>query len=96
VIGGEVIDIEVDCQVHDVRKITQVRQVHMKGGGGTDMGVGINHAAKIKPRLDLCVVLTDGFTPWPETKPPFKCIVVLTQESQKDSVPEWAKTIVVN
>lgn len=93
---GEIIDIEVDCKVQDVKKISNVRQIHMKGGGGTDMGVGIEHAATLKPRLDLCVVLTDGETPWPSHKPPFKVIVVLTRENTRNKVPSWAKCIVVN
>jgi predicted metal-dependent peptidase len=94
--GGTVVDIEVDCQVHAVKEIKKVREIKLQGGGGTDMGVGIDHAATLKPALDICVVITDGYTPWPSTQPPFKCIVVLTQEGTQKDVPSWAKTIVVN
>lgn len=94
-LGGEVIDIEVDCQVHAVKKVKSVREVNMQGGGGTDMGIGIDHAATLRPKLDLCVVLTDGETPWPSQQPPFKCIVVLTRARCKDQVPSWAKAIVI-
>jgi predicted metal-dependent peptidase len=93
--GTEVIDIEVDCAVHATKKIKSVRDVKLQGGGGTDMGVGLDHAATIKPRLDLVVVLTDGYTPWPSSPPPFKTIVVLTQATTKGDVPQWAKCIVI-
>lgn len=94
-LGGEVIDIEVDCAVHGVKKVRSVKEVKIQGGGGTDMGVGIDHAATLKPKLDLVVVLTDGYTPWPSNPPPFKCIVVLTQGQAKNQVPGWAKVIVI-
>jgi hypothetical protein len=43
----------------------------------------------------VCIVITDGYTPWPSQPPPFKCIVLLTQEATQKDVPSWAKTIVV-
>jgi len=95
-IGGEVIDIEVDCAVHAVKKIKNVKEIKLLGGGGTDMGVGIDHACGLKPRLDLIVVLTDGETPWPVEAPPVKVIVVLTRHGAEGQVPAWAKTILIN
>jgi predicted metal-dependent peptidase len=94
-LGASIIDIEVDCAVHATKKVSSVREIKLVGGGGTDMGVGINHAAGLRPKLDLCVVITDGYTPWPSTPPPFKTIVILTQGSAKESVPSWAKVIVI-
>lgn len=94
--GGEIVDIEVDCQVHAVKTVRKLKDVKLRGGGGTDMGVGINHAAGLKPRLDIVIVITDGETPWPSNPPPFKCIVVLTRKGGEQQVPKWAKTILVN
>lgn len=94
--GGEIVDIEVDCQVHAVKAIRDVKQVKIMGGGGTDMGVGILHACGLKPRLDIIIVITDGETPWPKSPPPTKVVVVLTREASKEHVPSWAKVIVVN
>lgn len=93
--GGEVIDIEVDCQVHAVKKVKSLRDVKMQGGGGTDMGIGIEHAATLRPGLDLVIVMTDGETPWPSVQPPFKTIVMLTRKGSEGQVPSWAKVILV-
>jgi predicted metal-dependent peptidase len=56
--------IDCDCAIHQVRPLRQWRDLFKsKGGGGTDMRVGIEHAQKIKS--DLILVLTDGETPLP-------------------------------
>ena len=41
----------------------------LKGGGGTDMPAGIEAAKRLKPPPDAILVLTDGYTPFPD-KPP--------------------------
>jgi len=92
--GFGVTFIDVDCAVGSKKRISSIKQVNLSGGGGTDMGIGIQAAIDTKPRVDVCIVLTDGDTPWPSVPPPFKTIVVLTS-GQRD-VPEWAKAIVVN
>jgi predicted metal-dependent peptidase len=94
--GGEIIDIEVDCAVHGVRKVKNVRDIKVQGGGGTDMGVGLQHAETLRPRLDVCIVLTDGETPWPKHPLSFKTIVVLTRSGSEANVPSWCKTILIN
>lgn len=88
--------ISVDCQASKMRKANRVNQVKLEGGGGTDMGIGIAACQEAKPRIDICVVLTDGYTPWPRQTPPFKIIVVLTQKGAEGQVPPWAKAIIVN
>jgi hypothetical protein len=70
----------------------QARKVQLLGGGGTDMGVGLAKATELRPRPDLIVVLTDGFTPWPNEAPKgIRVIVGLMDPS--GSVPPWAKAI---
>src|SRR5690349_7344630 len=64
--GFGVTYIDVDCSVGGKKRITSVKQVSLSGGGGTDMGVGLAAAEEAKPRVDICIVLTDGFTPWPD------------------------------
>jgi len=94
--GFGVVTISVDCAIGTKQRVNSASRISLSGGGGTDMGVGLAEAEKTKPRIDVAIVLTDGYTPWPSLAPPFKTIVVLTQEGAKDSVPSWAKTLMVN
>lgn len=47
-----------------------------RGGGGTDMCVPLAHAEQYEPQV--VVLVTDGYTPWPQVEPPFPLIVVCT------------------
>jgi len=47
-----------------------------KGGGGTDMRVPLKDAEEYDP--PVVVLITDGYTPWPDSEPPFPLIVVCT------------------
>lgn len=84
--------LSVDSAVHTCQKVYKAEQVKLAGGGGTNMGAGIKRIEKLKPRPQVCVVITDGYTPWPDNKPAgMKVIVVLTDSS--GSSPDWAKTV---
>jgi predicted metal-dependent peptidase len=83
--------MSVDAAVHTAQKVFSVRQVKVVGGGGTDMREGLR--AMAEKRLGVVVVLTDGYTPWPETKPPFDVIIGLI--GGRVDTPHWAKTVVV-
>lgn len=60
---------------------------HPKGGGGTDMRVPLRHAERYDPVV--AVLITDGYTPWPDAEPPFPLIVLSTT----DQVGPVGKTI---
>ena len=83
--------LAVDQTVQFCRQIFRPEQVQLIGGGGTDMGVGLEAAARLKPSPQLGIVITDGYTSWP-ARPPrgMKVIVVLIGEGK---APSWAKTI---
>ena len=76
------------------QRVFSASKVTLKGGGGTDMRVGIGDAEKLKP--SAIVVVTDGYTPWPETKgtiPVFAVIVPNTgtgmNVAEDRGIPEW-------
>ena len=73
------------------------RQISLFGGGGTDMRVGIEAAMRVT-RPAVIIVITDGFTPWPETRPPGAplTIAALTDDRALDEVPVWIKAIDVS
>jgi predicted metal-dependent peptidase len=78
------------------QKVSSVSQVKLNGGGGTDMRVGIAEAMKVKPAPDVIILITDGYTPYPDE--PLKgttLIVALTDDGAKDAVPDWARTVMV-
>ncbi|SNX54183.1 VWA-like domain-containing protein [Thermoanaerobacterium sp. RBIITD] len=89
--------IACDAEVHISKKITDIKHAELEGGGGTDMGVGIKAAMSLKPRPNVCIVLTDGYTPWPDT-PPQKMKVIaglLSEENATWQVPKWAKKVII-
>jgi len=81
----------VDAEVHVAKKISSVRQVEFKGGGGTSMPAGIKRALEDKPKPDVIIVITDAYTDWMETGPPCKLIACIVNEEMEG--PAYAKTI---
>jgi predicted metal-dependent peptidase len=81
----------VDADVHVAKKISAVSQVELKGGGGTSMPVGIERAVTDKPKPDVLIVITDGYTDWDETPPPCKLICCMVNEEMQG--PSYAKTV---
>jgi predicted metal-dependent peptidase len=90
--GRQVRVLSVDAQVHAVDRVNRASQVQLAGGGGTDMGAGIEAAVALRPRPSIIVVLTDGFTPWP-VKPPRGSRVVVGILGSRVPGPDWARTV---
>jgi predicted metal-dependent peptidase len=88
--------ISVDAEVQVSKPVRFAREVISKkmlvGGGGTDMCLGIEEAEKMK--ADICVVLTDGFSPWPENPPRVKTFVYLSSKRGLCYVPDFLPTFV--
>lgn len=93
----------IDTDVKSTVKLStqgQARLLVPKGGGGTNMRVCFEHYKKLKPKVNLIVVLTDGETPWPDEPPHgVHTIVVWTKRKGRaehgGTVPVWAKTVKV-
>jgi predicted metal-dependent peptidase len=80
-----------DAQAYRATRVMNARDVRLLGGGGTNMGAGLAAAAELRPRADLIIVLTDGYTPWPPAPPSrAKVIVGLLADG---SVPDWATSV---
>lgn len=82
-----------DTAVGAARRVTSARQVELAGGGGTDMGAGIDAATALRPRPAVTVVLTDGFTPWPDRAPRGIRVVVALLGDEAPDGPQWARAV---
>jgi predicted metal-dependent peptidase len=82
-----------DTAVGPVRRVSSARQVELVGGGGTDMGAGIKAAGLLRPRPSITVVLTDGFTPWPDEPPRGMRVVVGLLGDDAPDAPDWARAV---
>ncbi len=85
--------LAVDSAVRTCRRVFRPEQVQLAGGGGTDMGVGIEAAAKLHPRPHVIVVLTDGQTPWPDRPPRDTRVVVGLFGDRAWTTPSWARAV---
>jgi len=96
--GQDMIVLDTDTEVVAKRGYNgaaSIAEVH--GRGGTDMSAGIDAAVAMRPRPSAVIVLTDGYTPWPEQRPPVPVIVCLVgtgAEALVSGVPKWAATVV--
>lgn len=104
-VGAQVTFLSVDAQAGEVTEINNfqdaVRKGAMTGGGGTDMRVGIASMEDMDDPPQVCVVLTDGETPWPDRKPRkdmdvIAAIVGHGAKHEAQRVPSWMGTVVID
>jgi predicted metal-dependent peptidase len=100
---GQVRVLSVDAAVKSVRRVSTAAAVDLVGGGGTDMGAGLDAVARLRPRPSVVVVLTDGLTPWPDAAPKAMQVVVcmvsneeLGRGGRPWAAPEWARVVHVD
>jgi len=86
--------LSVDAAVNRTQRVIDAESVELVGGGGTDMGVGLASAERLRPRPEIVIVVTDGHTPWPE-QPPRGIRTIVVKTDPNGSSPTWARTIVV-
>ena len=85
-----------DTQARTAQSVLDAGRIELAGGGGTDMPAAIDTAARTKPRPAIIIVITDGYTPWPPTRPPQNhstVIAVLTDPDTHQTVPPWITPI---
>jgi Uncharacterized protein conserved in bacteria len=95
--------IPCDAKAYDpivFTRATDLRQItSMPGGGGTNMIRGIEAALGLKPIPDVVVVLTDGYTPYPEKlyKTPVLFGIIMDDLERTNMLPgsPWRDDLVV-
>jgi len=90
--------IPCDAQVGEIQKIRSISgiaDIKLSGGGGTDLRVGIAAAESLKPQPKIVIVLTDGYTPWPESIDPHieKLIICCSVTESVADAPSYAAVI---
>lgn len=84
-----------DAATYATQRVSCASSLIPYGGGGTDMTEGfraVEKASKEDPssRPSLIVVVTDGYTPWPEKAPDYAQVCIVLVGSNTESAP-WAK-----
>jgi predicted metal-dependent peptidase len=94
--GSSVTVLACDAVVQTVERVRSARDARLAGGGGTDMRVGLRAAGELRPRTDVIVVFTDGYTPWPDAAPPGASVIaaLLGREGYTmPPTPAWTRRI---
>ena len=97
--GSHVCVYSVDAAAHITQRVRRARDAQLVGAGGTDLRVGLKAVEHERPRPDVIVVLTDGYTPWPQSPPPGSAVIIalLTHrwwEADLPETPQWATRVV--
>lgn len=93
--GENMIVLDVDAEVAATRKYRKASDLaEIAGRGGTNMCVGIEAAAVLRPAPSAIVVITDGWTPWPDVKTRLPVVACIVGSGAGDaavlhSIPNW-------
>ena len=87
--------------------LCRAEEIPLLGGGGTDLRTGFATALRARPQPDVIVVLTDGQTPWPISRPSCRTVVGLFSrpaakrwraddpDYTPDPPPGWARVVTI-
>lgn len=90
--GNRVTVLACDADMRTASRVASAQEVELAGGGGTDMRVGIRSALALPERPGVVIVLTDGFTPWPE-EPSAARLVAALVGTDAPAPPSWVETV---
>jgi predicted metal-dependent peptidase len=96
--------VPCDAAARIAHPLCRAEGIPLMGGGGTDLRAGFAKALRTRPRPDVVVVLTDGQTPWPDTRSACRTVVGLfprqgsswdeeDPDYAPDSPPAWAQVV---
>jgi predicted metal-dependent peptidase len=80
---------DAKCSNIDVFEDGNTVTLHPKGGGGTDMRKPLAWVADVHAP-EVVLLLTDGYTPWPEVPTPYPLIIGCTTAAY---CPDWASVV---
>ena len=83
--------LSCDAEAGVAQRVFSKKAVQFTGGGGTDMRVGVDAAMKLKPHV--CILVTDGYTPYHETAPNQTCKFVTLVLGEGGAVPSYGKVV---
>ena len=87
--------ISCDAAASTAKRVMNLKQVTLQGGGGTDMRVGIEGALE-KGNPSMIIVLTDGETPWPDAPVGIPIVAgIINNARAADKVPPFIKTVCI-
>lgn len=89
--GSRTTVLSCDAAVHVARAVYTVGEVRLAGGGGTDMRVGVTEALKSRPHV--VIVLTDGYTPWPDAPLESTRLIAALIGPGAPDPPAWITTV---
>jgi predicted metal-dependent peptidase len=92
-IGASITVISNDAEVGAVKKVRTKRDIELVGGGGTNMGPGIERAATLRPKTNFLIIVSDCDAAWGNFIPQFPVLVVRVGSS-KTPVPDWIKKVI--
>jgi predicted metal-dependent peptidase len=72
--------ITCDTEPSAPQRVRAASGIELLGGGGTDLRPAIALLATLRPRPDVAIVITDGWTPWPDRPPRGTALVVATTD----------------
>ncbi|MFG2415178.1 vWA domain-containing protein [Streptomyces goshikiensis] len=98
--------VPCDAAARIAHPLCSAEGIPLLGGGGTDLRTGFAKALRSAARPDVIVVLTDGQTRWPGSRPPCRTVVGLFPRSRSagswderdpdyvpDGPPAWARVV---
>lgn len=94
-VGGSVRVASCDVAATKFSRVRDARDVTLVGGGGTDMRVAIAAVERLRPKPQLCVVITDGGTPWPESRRHVDVMAVIVGDETCNTAPPWITSVVI-
>ena len=76
-------------QGYDTYRRGEWKKIQVKGRGGTNMSTAVEWLIDNKAIADVQIMLTDGYTPWPNKKS-FPMVTVITTDEKG---PSWGEVI---